>query len=130
MDVGAPSNFDRILDLYSSSHQAIRNEIDGFTYSDETIKTAIRETYQQTGYLLDPHGACAYLALKEAKAPNETGVFLATAHPAKFKETVEACIGSPIDIPKGLKAFMQREKQSIPLTNDFNSLKKVLITHS
>ncbi len=130
MDVGAPSNFDRILDLYSSSHQAIRNEIDGFTYSDETIKTAIRETYQQTGYLLDPHGACAYLALKESKAPNETGVFLATAHPAKFKETVEACIGSSINIPKGLKAFMQREKQSIPLTNDFNALKKVLMTHS
>jgi threonine synthase len=130
MDVGAPSNFDRILDLYGSSHEAIRAEIEGVTYPDETIKETIRETYQRTGYLLDPHGACAYRALKERKKADETGVFLATAHPAKFKETVEACTGSPVAIPAGLHAFMQREKESIPLANDFDELKKVLIARS
>ena len=114
MDVGAPSNFDRILDLYSSSYEAIRNKIQGFTYDDKTIKATIRDVYQRTNYLLDPHGACAYLALKEGKRSDETGVFLATAHPAKFKETVEACIQSPITIPERLEAFMQQKNSRFP----------------
>lgn len=130
MDVGAPSNFDRILDLYSSSHAAIRKEIQGFTYDDETIKATIADVYRRTNYLLDPHGACAYLALKEGKRDDEAGVFLATAHPAKFKETVEACIQSPITIPERLEAFMQQKKQSIPITNELDGLKKVLFAHS
>lgn len=130
MDVGAPSNFDRILDLYSHSHKAITHDISSYRYSDEEIKTAIKNVYRESGYLLDPHGASAYLALKEGKKPNETGIFLATAHPAKFKETVEACIGIPIEIPNGLAAFMQHKKQSIALPNDFNLFKKKLIDRS
>lgn len=130
MDVGAPSNFDRILDLYSSSYPAIRKEIEGFTYDDEAIKETIRNMHQRTGYLLDPHGACAYLALKEGKQADEVGVFLATAHPAKFRETVEACIDSPVTVPERLHAFMQQKKQSIPIANEFDGLKKVLIAHS
>lgn len=130
MDVGAPSNFDRILDLYSHSHKAITHDISSYRYSDEEIKTAIKNVYRESGYLLDPHGASAYLALKEGKKPNETGIFLATAHPAKFKETVEACIGIPIEIPDGLAAFMQHKKQSIALPNDFNLFKKKLIDRS
>lgn len=130
MDVGAPSNFDRILDLYSHSHKAITHDISSYRYSDEEIKTAIKNVYRESGYLLDPHGASAYLALKEGKKPNETGIFLATAHPAKFKETVEACTGTPIDIPDDLAAFMQHKKQSLPLPNDFNLFKKKLIGHS
>ena len=100
MDVGAPSNFERILDLYGQSHEAIKQDISGNTYSDVEIKNTIRTVYEKTGYLLDPHGACAYQALKDEKKPDETGVFLATAHPAKFKETVEECIGSTIEIPQ------------------------------
>ncbi len=130
MDVGAPSNFDRILDLYGSSHAHIQQIIEGFTYDDETIKAIIREVYQRTGYLLDPHGACAYMALKEGKRESEIGVFLATAHPAKFKETVEACIGGSIEVSKRLRAFMSREKCSLPLPNDLHELKKVLIARS
>lgn len=130
MDVGAPSNFERILDLYRSSHPTIQKEIDGFTYSDETIKETIRNVYQHQGYLLDPHGACAYLALKEGKRPHETGVFLGTAHPAKFKETVETCIGSSVEIPEKLNVFTRREKQSLPLSNNIEALKKVLLSHS
>lgn len=130
MDVGAPSNFDRIVDLYDSSHASIQQAIDGFTYNDEAIKTAVREVYQRTGYLLDPHGACAYMALKEGLQHGETGVFLATAHPAKFKETVEACIDNPLEVPERLKAFMSREKRSLLLPNDLHELKKVLIARS
>lgn len=130
MDVGAPSNFDRILDLYNHSHEAITKDISGYTFSDEKIKSAIQQVHEHTGYLLDPHGACSYLALKEGKKADETGIFLATAHPAKFKETVEECIGKSIEIPAGLQVFMQGKKQSILLPNDFNLFKKALISLS
>ncbi|MPN57119.1 Threonine synthase [bioreactor metagenome] len=130
MDVGAPSNFDRILDLYGHSHASITKDIAASRYSDEEIKQTIREVSQNAGYLLDPHGACAYRALKEGLQPGETGIFLATAHPAKFKETVEACIGSSLQIPNDLAAFMQHEKQSYPLVNDYNLFKKTLINLS
>lgn len=130
MDVGAPSNFDRILDLYGHSHKAITNDISSFRYSDEEISTAIKNVYIESGYLLDPHGACAYLALKEGKRSGETAIFLATAHPAKFKETVEASTGAPIQVPDALAAYMQHKKQSIPLPNDFDLFKKKLIGRS
>ncbi|WP_298652507.1 threonine synthase [uncultured Proteiniphilum sp.] len=130
MDVGAPSNFDRILDLYGHVHEAITNDISSYKYSDEEISTAIKHVYLQSGYLLDPHGACAYLALKEGKKTDETGIFLATAHPAKFGETVEACTGVPVRIPDALAAFMQHKKQSLPLPNDFDRFKKKLIGQS
>lgn len=130
MDVGDPSNFDRILDLYGHSHKAISNDITAYRYDDEEISKAIKNVYQESGYLLDPHGACAYLAVKDGKKPNETGVFLATAHAAKFKETVEACINTPIPIPDDLSAFMQHKKQSILLSKDFDLFKKKLIQQS
>jgi len=130
MDVGAPSNFDRILDLYDHSHEAITGDISACRYTDEEIKRTIREVNQNAGYLLDPHGACAYMALKEGLQPGETGIFLATAHPAKFKETVEECIGSVLQIPEGLAAFMQREKKSHLIGNDYNLFKKTLINLS
>jgi len=83
---GAPSNFERILDLYDQSHEAIKQDISGNTYSDVEIKNTIRTVYEKTGYLLDPHGACAYQALKDEKKPDETGVFLATAHLQNLKK--------------------------------------------
>lgn len=130
MDVGAPSNFDRILELYNHSHDAIRQDISGYRYSDQEITSAIKRVYEQSAYLLDPHGACAYLALKEGKQNGETGIFLATAHPAKFKETVENCIGKEMEIPQKLAQFMKRKKQSLPLSNDFQTFKKALINLS
>lgn len=126
MDVGAPSNFDRILDLYNHSHENISKDISGYRYSDDEIKSAIKRIYKKSNYLLDPHGACAYLALKESRKANEAGVFLATAHPSKFKETVENCIGKPVEIPEGLRAFMKEKKQSYPLTNSFERFKKII----
>lgn len=127
MDVGAPSNFNRILDLYGHDHRTITGDITAYRYSDEEICNTIRVTQQQTGYLLDPHGACGYLALKEGLQPGESGIFLATAHPAKFKETVEECTGKPVTIPEDLAAFMQNKKESIELPNDFSLFKKALL---
>ena len=130
MDVGAPSNFDRILDLYNHDQQAISKDISAYRYDDEAIRTTIREVHQRTDYLLDPHGACAYLALKEGLQPGESGIFLATAHPAKFRETVEQCIDEPIRLPDALEAFMQQKKEVYTLSNDFNLFKKALINLS
>ena len=127
MDVGDPSNFARILDLYHGSHEAICAEISGATYTDEQIRETVREVYDETGYLLDPHGACGYRALSEGLKPGETGVFLETAHPAKFLQTVEDIIGAEVKIPEKLQAFMRDTKQSIQLGKDFASFKGYLL---
>jgi len=128
MDVGDPSNFVRILDLYGHSHQTITEIISGFSCSDELIRETVKICYQDTGYLLDPHGACGYVALKDSLQPGETGVFLETAHPAKFKDTIENIIGKPVEIPQKLKEFMKGEKQSIRLNKDFLEFKRFLIS--
>ena len=127
MDVGDPSNFARILDLYHGSHEAICAEISGATYTDEQIRETVGEVYDETGYLLDPHGACGYRALSEGLKPGETGVFLETAHPAKFLQTVEDIIGAEVKIPEKLQAFMRGTKQSIQLGKDFASFKGYLL---
>ena len=128
MDVGDPSNFARIYDLYGKSHAAITKDISGATYSDEQIAVTIRTCLKETGYQLDPHGACGYRALKEGLKEGEVGFFLETAHPAKFKDTVENITGQPVAIPERLSAFMQGKKQSIPMTKDFADFKTYLLT--
>nr|WP_325289049.1 threonine synthase [uncultured Bacteroides sp.] len=127
MDVGAPSNFARILDLYGNSHAAICADISGATYTDEQIAETVKNVWQAHHYLLDPHGACGYRALSEGLKPGETGIFLETAHPAKFKDTVEGIIGEPVEIPAKLQAFMKGEKQSVPMSNEFAAFKNYLI---
>lgn len=127
MDVGDPSNFARILDLYEGSHDAIASEISGETYTDEQIRETVQKTYEETGYLLDPHGACGYRALSENLKPGENGVFLETAHPAKFLQTVEDIIGTEVKIPEKLQAFMRGTKQSVPMSKDFASFKAYLL---
>ena len=128
MDVGDPSNFARVLDLYENSHEAIKAEISGVSYDDEQIAVALKTCFEETDYLLDPHGACGYQALKDGLRANETGVFLETAHPAKFLETVERIIGQKVDIPQKLQEFMKGEKQSLELSKDFDGLKKYLLS--
>lgn len=127
MDVGDPSNFARILDLYNNSHEAITKEISGARYSDEQIAAIVKKCYDNTGYLLDPHGACGYQALVEYLNKEEIGVFLETAHPAKFRDTVEKIIGQPIETPQKLQEFMKGTKQSVPMQKDFDSFKDYLI---
>lgn len=128
MDVGDPSNFARVLDLYENSHEAIKAEISGVSYDDEQIAVALKTCFEETDYLLDPHGACGYQALKDGLQVNETGVFLETAHPAKFLETVERIIGQKVDIPYKLQEFMKGEKQSLELSKDFAGFKKYLLS--
>ena len=127
MDVGDPSNFARILALYENNHEAICSEISGATYSDEQIRETVKKAYEETGYLLDPHGACGYQALEEGLREDEVGVFLETAHPAKFLDTVEGIIGEKVEIPAKLQAFMKGTKQSIPMAKDFASFKEFLL---
>lgn len=127
MDVGDPSNFARILDLYGNSHDAIAAEISGCTYTDEQISETLHDCYKKNHYLLDPHGAVGYRALSEYLQPDEVGVFLETAHPAKFKDTVEKIIGDKVEIPAKLQAFMKGEKKSVAMTKDFADFKSFLM---
>lgn len=126
MDVGAPSNFARIYDLYEKSHAAITADISGARYSDEEIAKAMRDCYATTGYVCDPHGACGYEALREGLKDGETGVFLETAHPAKFKDVVDNILGTDIEIPAKLQEFMKGIKQSISMPNDYEAFKALL----
>lgn len=127
MDVGDPSNFARILDLYGHSHEAITADISGATYSDTEIADTIRTTFATQHYLCDPHGACGLRALREGLREGETGVFLETAHPAKFCGTVEPIIGQKVGIPAPLAAFMRGEKQSESMTKEFADFKAFLL---
>jgi threonine synthase len=127
MDVGNPSNFVRVLDLYGKSLNEIRRDISGEWYNDDCIKKIVKATYDETGYLLDPHGACGYQALKDELQPGETGVFLETAHPAKFLETVENIIGRHVAIPEKLQAFMKGKKQSVDMSKEFADFKQYLL---
>ncbi|MBO4216065.1 MAG: threonine synthase [Bacteroidaceae bacterium] len=127
MDVGDPSNFARVYELYGKSHAAICANISGATYTDAQIAETIKEVKAETGYVCDPHGACGYRALKEGLKAGETGVFLETAHPAKFKDTVDRILGDDIEIPAKLQAFMKGTKQSVPMSKDFASFKEYLM---
>lgn len=127
MDVGDPSNFARILDLYGGSHDAICAEVSGVSYTDEQIRRTMSETFRNERYLLDPHGACGYQALVDGLQPGETGICLETAHPAKFLETVESAIGGTISVPEKLQVFMRGEKQSILMPVGFNAFKHFLL---
>ncbi|MCY1720131.1 threonine synthase [Prolixibacteraceae bacterium Z1-6] len=128
MDVGAPSNFARILDLYAYSHKTISEKIIGYRYSDDEIKTIIDKVYTEAGYLCDPHGACGFESLSEYLGENQVGVFLETAHPAKFTETVEKVIGEgKVALPAKLAEFMKGEKQSQNISKDYKEFKQFLI---
>jgi threonine synthase len=126
MDVGDPSNFARILDLYGKSHDAIAAQISGVSYTDPQIQQAIRTCYTTDHYLLDPHGACGYQALVDLLQPGERGIFLETAHPAKFKDVVEAVTGQPVSIPETLQRFMKGTKQVVDIEPDFAEFKALI----
>lgn len=127
MDVGAPSNFARIMELYNNDHKAVSAEISGFKVSDKEILETIRDVYEHDNYIPDPHGACAYRALKALIKDGETGVFLETAHPAKFGDVIKKAIGHEAEMPARLQAFLKGEKKSEELGKDFNSFKQFLL---
>lgn len=127
MDVGDPSNFARIYDLYNGSHDKISSIISGATYTDDEIKVSVKQCFKDNGYILDPHGACGYQALKDNLKKGETGVFCETAHPAKFKDTIEKIIDTEIEIPQRLSDFMKGKKQTVELSNKFDDFKTFLL---
>ena len=132
MDVGDPSNFARIIDLFGAfndPHKEICALISGHRYTDEEIASTMRAVYKETGYILDPHGACGYQGLLDSDlSETEMGLFLETAHPAKFKGTVDKILEADIEIPAKLKAFMEGTKQSIELAKDFEGFKSFLMS--
>ena len=131
MDVGNPSNFARILDLYHSSWEAMKKDLAGAYYTDDETRQAIARLARKTGYVLDPHGAVAYRGLTDYLARNpqfDTGIFLETAHPAKFKNIVEPVIGKPVDVPRRLKKFLTREIKSISMSHRYPDFREFLLS--
>jgi len=128
MDVGDPSNFARIWELYDRDADAVRAHISGAVVDDKTIERTILECYSDTGYLLDPHGACGYRALKDGLRDGEKGIFCETAHPAKFLEKMEEITALEIDVPQRLAAFMKGTKQSVPLGKDYEGFRDFLVS--
>ncbi|HRI59574.1 MAG TPA: threonine synthase [Saprospiraceae bacterium] len=131
MDVGAPSNFARMLDLYCSTWNIMREDIVGYSFSDEETQAAMREIDKQYNYVIDPHGAVGYLALRQyQKREACLGVILETAHPAKFTEDVEQILGRGIPIPERLAALANEEKDAVHMRPDYASFKEWLLTYS
>lgn len=129
MDVGSPSNFIRVMELFRNEYASIKEKISGYTVSDAITKQTIAKVYQQDGYTLDPHGAVGYYALNQylSKHPGQKGMILETAHPVKFPETVESMTGKKIEIPASAQYLFAKEKQSIQMGASFNQLKEWLL---
>ncbi len=126
MDVGDPSNFGRMMDLYEKSFSEIRKDVEGFSFTDDETRAAMSMVFENTGYVPDPHGAIGYLGIKEyLKNNNATGVFLETAHPAKFLDVVQEVVGE-LEIPERLKSYLSKEKKSIEMGKDYEELKAFL----
>ncbi len=128
MDVGNPSNFVRLLELYGNNWDKIKSEIIGYSFTDEQTREAIRSIYKNHNYILDPHGAVAYLGLIEYLKTNKIqGIFLETAHPAKFYDTVQKEVSGKLEIPQRLKESLKKEKKSIQIGNNLSELKDFLL---
>ena len=129
MDVGDPSNFVRILELFHHQFKDLKNTLSSESISDEETRKTISEVYQNENYLLDPHGAVAYTALKnfQQKHPQQKGFILETAHPVKFYDVVEPVIGEQIPIPKSVQELLSKDKLSISMEADFEDLKEFLL---
>jgi threonine synthase len=128
MDVGAPSNFERVQALYDSDLAALRRDVDAYAYGDARVLAEVANVHRRHGYLLDPHSAIAWLALQDAltQDPEAHGVFLATAHPAKFREIVEPAIGQPVPLPPELADALARPRKSISMPADYEALNRFL----
>ena len=129
MDVGNPSNFVRILEIFNHQFPDLKSKVSSYSISDADTVATIKEVYQQHQYLLDPHGAVGYMALKKyiETHPSDKGIFLETAHPVKFPEAVEETIGKKIDIPFSLLGIMDQDKKSIVMKANYDELKKYLM---
>ncbi|MDU0370598.1 threonine synthase [Hymenobacter endophyticus] len=128
MDVGDPSNFGRILELFGHQYPVLRELLSGYSVSDAATTATITRVFQETGYALDPHGAVAYYALEDylRQHPEQRGIFLETAHPVKFPAAVETATGQPVPIPAALQELIQQPKQSTLLEPEYEALRAYL----
>lgn len=129
MDVGNPSNFVRIMELFRQQLPSLKETLSAYSLSDEETRLAIKQAYQQSGYLLDPHGAVGMLALERflEAHPGAKGYFLETAHPVKFYDVIEPIIEEKIQIPESIAVLLKKKKQAIPLKPDDAALKALLL---
>ena len=129
MDVGNPSNFVRILEIFHHQFPELKSKLSSYSISDEDTVATIKEVYEQHDYLLDPHGAVGYQALKKylTTNPSAKGIFLETAHPVKFPDAVENIIGKKIELPSSIKDIMTQEKKSTKMKAEYNELKSYLM---
>lgn len=127
MDVGDPSNFVRILEMFNRDTRAIRSTLSAVSISDAVTETTMREVYEQCKYILDPHGAVAYRALTDDLNDNETGVFLETAHPIKF-DSVSQILDKEIPVPDDIAELARRPRTSIEAENSFDAVKEIILS--
>ncbi len=127
MDVGNPSNFVRMQQLYQNDFEKLTADVKGCRFTDDQTREAMQQVYRDQGYLMDPHGAIGYLGLKNYLSDDSVGIFLETAHPAKFKEVVEESVNDTIELPARLQEFMLRDKKSIQMDAGFESLREFLM---
>lgn len=128
MDVGDPSNFVRILELFKNEFHTLKDHLSSYSFSDGETRKAIKEVYSETGYIMDPHGAVGYLGLQKflKDHPDYYGTFLETAHPVKFLETVEEVIKGKVEIPESLDGIMDKQKKSHQISS-YEDLKEYLV---
>jgi threonine synthase len=127
MDVGDPSNFIRIENIFGHSLPIVKQNVESYSYNDIQITETIKSVFDKNGYILDPHGAIGFKALTEHLKVGEEGLFIETAHPAKFPEVVEPIIGQKIPVPARLEAFFAGKKESVGLSASFEALKQFLL---
>ncbi|CAI8728458.1 threonine synthase [Chryseobacterium sp. IT-36CA2] len=129
MDVGDPSNFVRILELFGHQFETLKNKISAYSIDDEQTMNIITEVYEKYGYILEPHSAVAYTAMEKylQENPSQKGFILGTAHPVKFPDAVEKAIHTQIEIPETLNELMKKEKKTIEINSDFEELKRFLL---
>ncbi|HVW61726.1 MAG TPA: threonine synthase [Puia sp.] len=130
MDVGDPSNFVRILEIFHHEFASLKKVITSYSITDEETRSTIRDVYRKYHYLPDPHGAVGFLALERflSEHPGEKGIFLETAHPVKFYDAVEEETGEKVPLPGTVKDLLGREKNNTKITTDFGQLKEFLLT--
>jgi threonine synthase len=132
MDVGNPSNFSRLLALYGNDEKLFRSKVKGFYFDNQDTQRAMVQIKEETGYIMDPHGAVGFLGLRNYMKMNPgeyVGIFLETAHPAKFKSVVDETLGIDLPIPERLMAFMKGKKQVLEMGNSFGEFKSFLTTY-
>jgi len=129
MDVGDPSNFVRIQKIYGNNFTQLKDHLSGYRFTDDATREAMREIYHTSSYIADPHGAVGYLGLKDylEKHPGKYGVFLETAHPVKFLDTVEETLERKVPMPEHIQSLLDKEKKSIGIKN-YADLKSYLLS--